>query len=343
MPRVLIPSDNSDFVHYLAQAYRRAGWDAAVGAGNFELATADYDLVHLQWPEELSRWAVPTDAQNERVLARLNGWLGSAKVAMTVHNLLPHRDWSHPNSRRLYESFYERVPVFAHFTEASRELALREYPASSAATHVVTGYFNFEHLIPADEGAIEARRGDDFVLLVIGGLREWGEVMLIRDAFDRARVRGKRLLMCARYDEAGSRWQQRWRRWSLARWLRARGAEVRTGHIPDADLHRVLGAADAVVIPRFRSLNSGLPALGATFGKIVIAPRCGAYPELLGGTPNPIYKPGDVADLARAIEAAAALDRAEMCRINRRLAESWSWDRMVARVINTTAEPKASA
>ena len=340
VPRVLIPSDNPDFAHYLAQAYRRAGWDAVVGVGNFELACAAYDLVHFQWPEELCGWRPPSDPRLEEVLARLDKWTRSAKVAMTVHNLHPHREAAHANYRRLYEGFVARVPVFAHFTETSRELMLREYPDASRARHVVTGYFNLDHLVPAGWG-IEARRGDGFVLMVFGGLREWAEVELLREAFDRARVPGKRLLMCGRYDEPGSVWQQRWRRWDLARWLRARESDVRRERIPDAELHRAVAAADAVVIPRFQALNSGLPALGASFGKIVIAPRCGAYPELLAGTPNPIYAPGDAADLARAIEQAAALDRVALCEGNRQLAQSWSWDHMVQLVINTTAGAKA--
>ena len=57
MPRVLIPSDNRDFAAYLARAYREAGWEVVMGAVNFDLADAEFDLVHIQWPEELAQWA----------------------------------------------------------------------------------------------------------------------------------------------------------------------------------------------------------------------------------------------------------------------------------------------
>lgn len=334
MPRVLIPSDNCDFVHSLAAAYRRVGWEVVVGVGNFDLRAAAYDVVHLQWPEELSGWRPPGELQFQRIVETLEYWQSQAKVVMTVHNLTPHRNAHHPDYRRLYEAFYERVHIFAHFTEASRELALERYPASKSQRHVVTGFFNADHLLPAERDRAAAKlRNDEFVFLVIGGLREWDEVQLVQQAYDAAAVPGKRLLMAARYDEDCGPWRLRWRRWTLARWLRARGAVVRQGYIPDADMHQVVDAADAIIIPRFRSLNSGLPALGATFGKAIIAPRCGAYPELLAGTKNPIYTPGDAADLARAMEEAALLDRSAVAAENRRLSDRWQWDAMVQRIV----------
>ena len=61
MPRVLIPSDNPDFVRYLAEAYARARWEATVGKANFDLGTARFDRIHIQWPEELTGWQPPSD------------------------------------------------------------------------------------------------------------------------------------------------------------------------------------------------------------------------------------------------------------------------------------------
>src|SRR4051794_29532408 len=99
---------------------------------------AKYDLVHVQWPEELCGWHPPSGLQFERLITQLDRWLAQSKVVMTVHNLTPHRDSEHPNYRRLYEAFYERVQVFAHFTETSRDLVLERYPGSKGAKHVVT-------------------------------------------------------------------------------------------------------------------------------------------------------------------------------------------------------------
>jgi hypothetical protein len=334
MPRVLIPSDNRDFVVYLAEAYRQAGWEVVVGAVNFDLGAAVFDLVHLQWPEEFSGWNVPTDSRLAEISSRLTDWAQRTRLVLTAHNLRPHRDGDAANYRKLYDAFYEHVHVVAHFTRNSLDAVTSEFPSSANAKHVVTGYYNLDVLMPAERDPGRARRDlgipeDAFVVLIFGGIREWSEVELIKQGFDAASIAGKRLLMCGRYDESGPAWRQRWRRWALSRWLRSRDAVVVPGFIPDAEVYRVADATDAVVIPRFRSMNSGLPALGVSFGKIIIAPRCGSYPELLEGTSHPIYQPGDATSLSRALESASRLDRALIESECRRLVGSWNWSNLI--------------
>lgn len=343
MPRVLIPSDHPDFPLYLAEAYREAGWEVVLGAANFELAGAHFDLVHFQWPEELTGWSEPSESRLNQLVEQLEGWKQRSKLVLTVHNLRPHRNGDLVSYRKLYEAFYERVHVVAHFTAASREAVTKEFPVPETVRHIVAGYFNLDRLLPPERDPKGARqefaiRDDAFVVLIFGGIREWAEIELIKSGFDSALVPGKRLLMCGRYDEPGPAFRQRWRRWRWARWLRSRRASIVTGYIPDAEVHRVAEAADAVLIPRLRSMNSGLPALGASFGKIVIAPRCGSYPELLAGTHHPIYEPGDNESLAKAIENAAHLDRAAVASDCRRLVESWQWPAMIRAIV--TAIPK---
>lgn len=341
MPRVLIPSDNRDFVVYLAEAYREAGWDVVVGAANFDLAGGSFDLVHFQWPEELAGWKDPSDSRLAEVSARLDQWRQRAKLVLTAHNLRPHRNGAATSYRQLYDAFYERVHVVAHFTVASRDEVTKEYPLAANARHVVTGYFNLDRLLRRERDPIGARQklnipANAFVILVFGGLREWAEVELIKGAFDAASIPAKQLLMSGRYDESGPAWRQRWRRWTWSRWLRSRNAVVVPGFIPDAEVQRVVEAADAVLIPRLRAMNSGLPALGASFGKIIIAPRCGSYPELLAGTQHPIYEPGDASSLARALESASRLDRAAIASDCRRLVDSWQWSGIIKAIVAAT-------
>jgi glycosyltransferase involved in cell wall biosynthesis len=337
MPRVLIPSDNLDFALYLAEAYRQAGWDVVMGAANFDLAAADFDLVHFQWPEELTAWIEPSEARLAEVSARLDEWRRRTKLVLTVHNLRPHRNGEAVGFRKLYEAFYRRVHVVAHFTATSRQAVTEEFPASPEVRHIVTGYFNLDRLLPSERDTNRACRDlgtadDAFVVLIIGSLREWAEVELIRRGFDAASIPGKRLLMCGRYDESGPRLQQRWRRWTWSRWLRSRNAIV-CGFTLDPEVHRIVDGADAVLIPRIRAMNSGLPALAASFGKIVIAPRCGAYPELLANTSHPIYEPGNAVSLAGALEKASRLDRTVVATECRRLVESWQWSAIIGAIV----------
>jgi glycosyltransferase involved in cell wall biosynthesis len=297
---------------------------------------AAYDLVHLQWPEELTGWKPPSAARIAEISARLDHWKQSARLLMTVHNVRPHLQSDDPAYGALYEAVYARVPVLAHFTDVSRQLVAKAFPQAARQANVVTGFFNLDPLLPATRDAAAARRAfaigdDEFVLLVFGALREWAEVRLVRDGFSAARVPRKRLLMAGRYQEFGPVWRQRWRRFSWRRWLKASGAIVADHFVPDAEIHRLVDAADALIAPRIHLLNSGLTALAMSFGKPLIAPDCGAFPELLAGTQNPIYRAGDSTELARAIERAATLDRAAVARENRNRADGWSWDALVER------------
>jgi glycosyltransferase involved in cell wall biosynthesis len=137
--------------------------------------------------------------------------------------------------------------------------------------------------------------------------------------------------MAARYRERQPcpAWVRRYRRWSWSAWLkRQRAAEVH-GYLPDDEVHWLFDAADAVIVPRLKDLSSGIPSLAMTFGKLVIAPRHGAFPDYLAGSPNLLYESGDCASLARAIETAATLDRDAIGRENRRIADGWNWDKIV--------------
>ncbi|HEV7866751.1 MAG TPA: glycosyltransferase [Chthoniobacteraceae bacterium] len=336
MPRVLIPSDNREIIGHLAAAYRRRGWDAVVGVNNFAWDFATYDLVHLQWPEELSGWEPPSQARIAEISARLDYWNQQARLLLTVHNVRPHLHGDHSAYTALFEAVYARVPVLAHFTDTSRRLVESAFPQSAAQSNVVTGFFNLDALLPTTRDPAAARRAlgipkDEFVVLIFGALRNWAEVQLLREGFAGARIPRKRLLMAGRYQEFGPVWRQRWRRFAWQRWLRTTGSVVAAGFTPDQEIHRLVDAADALVAPRINVLNSGLTALAMSFGKILIAPDCGAFPELLDGTQNPIYPAGDAEGLARAIERAASLDGAEVARENRALADGWSWDALVER------------
>src|SRR5579859_6988443 len=56
MRRVLIPSDQRDWVINFAAAYQKLGFDVTTGAFNFDLEAAHPDVVHFLWPEELAGW-----------------------------------------------------------------------------------------------------------------------------------------------------------------------------------------------------------------------------------------------------------------------------------------------
>jgi len=337
MPTVLIPSDERDDIPNWVEGYSACGWEVVTGTHNFKLRAAKFDLLHHQWPEELSGWRVPGPAQLAEIKALLAWWQARTKCIFTVNNLHPHGFQGNAAYRELYSEVIRKCHLITHYTEASWRLLCDEYPEARDAKHLVHSPFNYERLLPLQH-ARGSRRSDlgipekDFVVLIFGALRSWEEICLIRSGFDRARIPHKRLLMAGKCNVGGigrTRWQRRWRQFVWEQWLRRRGAIVHTEYIPEDGLFRFFDSSDTVLVPRIRSLNSALPAIGMTFGRAIVAPSHGSYPDVLAGTGNLLYESGDPDSLARALERMAALDSGAIGSSNAQLAAGWTWKQLV--------------
>lgn len=324
----------------LAQAYRRLGCDVVVGTHNFTLRTADFDLVHLQWPEELSGWRPPSPETLDLLCASLDYWTTHSRVLATVHNLYPHGYEGDPRYVEMFDRFYGRATIVHHFSRTSSDLVRAAFPSSRDNRHMVTTLFNYDYLLPPEQDRSGARAelglaDDEVVFLIFGALRMWKEVELIQSAWKLAPTRRKRLLMAGRYNEvhSGSRIGKRIRRWRWDSWLRRQNAVVVRGYVPDNRVHRLFAAADVAVIPRVEGLSSGMPSMAMTFGKLFVAPDHGAFPEYVGATGNLLYESCNPASLARAIDASASLDRDRIGEQNREASGSWSWDGIAAQFL----------
>jgi glycosyltransferase involved in cell wall biosynthesis len=333
--RVLIPSDVQNWVVNLAEAYRNLGFDVVVGKQNFELECCSADIVHLQWPEEMTGWKVPSLQDIARLTECLDRWAKRSRIISTVHNLYPHGHYRNPDYHRLFTTFYERSDVIHHFGETSRTLVCQEYPVVAGRCHVVRLGFNYDRLIPAsrpDRSMIRQALGlqpDEVVYLVFGSLRSRDELRLIQEAYSRARVKRKRLLMAARYHATGPVWRQRLGRWRWQFWQQHHSVVEMTEYVPDEQVFRLFHASDAVVIVRQNSMGSGIPSLTMTFGRMAIAPDSGMIPEYLAGADNILYQSDSSASLADAMERAAAVDREAIGARNRQIAAGWDWQSII--------------
>lgn len=333
--QVLIPSDNLDFVANFAEGYRKLGFDVSAGRINFELECREYDILHFLWPEELTSWQQPTSDQIEQVLARLDRWAKHSKIIISVNNLYPHKYEKDPVFHRLYTGFYQRADVIHHFSNASKDAVIREYPSIASRNHIVYVGFNYERLLPEGKTDRAAARhsfgfaADDMVYLSFGALRFWEEARLLSRAFALAKVPRKRLLLASQYVGNGSGWKQRLRRWRWRNWQRSGEITAIATRIPDAQLPGLFAAADAIVVIRQNSISSGVPSLAMTFGRFVIAPNFGGIAEYLSGTDNIRYNEFSARDLSSAMERAADADRERIGNENAQIAAKWGWTAVV--------------
>ncbi len=331
----------------IARAYHRRGFEVVVGMHNFFLRACPADLVHFLWPEEFSEWRPPTPRRLADVEESLSYWAERATTIFGVNNTWPHGREGDPVCHRLYSAFFETCDLVLHHSRASREAVLADYEAARGRRHVVSTMFNYDVCLTEDMSRADARgrfgfADDEFVVLVFGALRNRAELQLLTAGFSQAKTPRKRLLMAGRYTQVSSTWGLRWRRRQWNRFLRKVDAVTVDDFIPEEDVHRYFTAADVVVVPRLKDLSSGVVGLAMTFGKLLVAPNHGAFPDYLHGSPNLLYRSGDAADLSRAIDAAARMDREAAARANRAVADTWTWDRILGDALREI-DPRSAA
>jgi glycosyltransferase involved in cell wall biosynthesis len=335
MPRVLIPSDNRDFVENWVRAYRMAGYEVVTGSTNFEFRSSSFEIVHFLWPEELCGWKRPSAGTLSRLGSQLTWWAARSTTLFTVNNLYPHGYDGDLAFRALYDLFFHSCSVVTHFTRKSLDLVREEFPSARHERHVITSPFNYDLLLSRQthRGTCREELGlsaKDFVILLFGALRTKEEVRLVQRAYRLARVVRKRLLGAARYNDVRGGLAARVHRAGWTWWLRLHDAKVRRDYVPDEEVYKLFDSCDVVIVPRVRGLNSGIPSLAMTFGRPVIVPSHGTLPAFVAGTKNPIYESGDPKSLASAIEHVATLDRNSLGEANRELAATWTWDGIVS-------------
>src|SRR5258707_1028093 len=147
MPRVLIPSDNRDFVENWVHAYRTAGYEVVTGSTNFEFRSSSFEIVHFLWPEELCGWKRPSAATLSRLGSQLKWWAARSTTLFTVNNLYPHGYEGDQASRSLYFLFFHSCSVVTHFPGKSLALVREEFPPPRHERHVITSPFNYDLLL----------------------------------------------------------------------------------------------------------------------------------------------------------------------------------------------------
>lgn len=338
-PRVLIASDIQDLLPGIVKGYSAHGYDVITGINNFKYEACRVDLLHVRWPEELTEWKVPSDKKLIEIERRLDRWLKSARLIVTVNNLYPHSYYRNPQFHKLYTIFYERSDVIHHYSKASFCLTRDEYPSALSRNHVISLGFNYDYLLPAtqpDRVKLRSEFGvgeNEILFLLLGSLRSRGEVELIKTAFRNARIAGKSLLWCARYFPP-STLSGRLERYRLGVWRYAHKVKHIGTYIPECEMYKPIIASDVVVSVRLNILNSGIPSLGMTFGRYVVAADLGSNPEFLSGAENALYDPTSSTSLAKALEKAAMANREEVGARNCEIAASWTWEKAIGRCLD---------
>lgn len=114
------------------------------------------------------------------------------------------------------------------------------------------------------------------------------------------------------------------------------GVKAALHFIPDSELQIYLNSADFMVLPYRKILTSSSIYLSLSFGIPVIAPNAGILPDVLDDNVNAfLYNPSDQDGLMNALERALSCDLAPMRQAAMQRAETLTWDRTRAALLQS--------
>lgn len=326
-------SDNP-FVRLLSEGIRACGYEVVCSVEEFRSNAAAYDIVHLQWPEEVFRWKNPAPADVEafeRQLLRLKS--RGIPIVYTRHNTLPHH--GNPLVAKAYALAEKYADAVVHLGDYSLREFIGKHPESEQV-QVVIPHHIYEGLYDMDITRDAGRRAlgipaDRLVVLAFGAFRHAQERRLVWGAFRRLHFPAKFLLAPRLwpYTRHGSRLKGLKRLVGLMLYTAAHTVEgffdsrITSARplIPDEQLPYYLAAADVVFIQRTDILNSGNVPLALSFGRVVTGPDSGNIGGLLARTGNPTFDPADPRSVDIALERAARLAATDQGARNRAYAQ----------------------
>jgi len=318
-----------------------------IDCGLFRLsATAKpWIIVNFQWPEEIFGWSEPSFDQLAWLESRLIEISKTSKIVATIHNSAPHyRDTE--GFSALYRLVYKYTDAFVHLGQASVDILSLRYPEESVnKIHRIIPHGNYNAFGRSLPRAVARSQlnlpCNGQLVLVVGALRNLEEYALVADSLPLWSSAESGLLLAATFGFKPALrprtlhkrfWYEGWMRLQMHTLRRIKNVFIKRGPIPHDQMSALVCAADVVLIPRLRVLNSGNVPLGFTYGKVVVGPDVGVVGQLLRDTGNPVFKPEDGAKgVAEAVKVGLKLAAAGHGQSNERIAQTdWDWDNVAS-------------
>lgn len=269
-------------------------------------------VLHLHWTNKVLEDS-PTDAAAraalEKFVARLDRLLAAGgHLAWTVHNAIPHDARRPALEAAIQQAIVDRSTI-VHVLSANTRQTVAEWFTIPEDRVLHVPHPNYIGAY-ADVVSPEAARWelglppDELVYALLGAIKPYKGLEQLVDAFDAALERGpgRRRLLVAGGPSAEPEVDAFLRRCVLHPFISLHARKV-----PGDEMPTFVRAADIVVLPYLRSLNSGVLMLALSFGIPVVAPAVGGIVETVTPEFARTFVPGDRESLVAALLSADEL------------------------------------
>jgi beta-1,4-mannosyltransferase len=267
-------------------------------------------VLHIHWMGSLLRDVQTLGAARLRIdsfRARAAGWRASGhRIVWSMHNVLPH-DCAFPEAEiALREVLVEQCDAIHALSRSSIDEARTFYEVPEAKVFHVP-HPSYEGWYPNAGDRTSARLdlglpGDEFTFLFFGSIQPYKGIIELLAAFSDLKAvepeAGRRLRLIIAGKPVDHDYVSRVR--DMAGSMSGVTLSART--VDERDIQTLFNAADVVVAPYKRTLNSGVAMLAATFCKPLVAPRVGGVAETYADDPALLYSEQDGDSLHAAME-----------------------------------------
>lgn len=260
---------------------------------NFWISDIDFDIVHIQWPEELFYWQKIKDEDLKHLKNRLNYFKSNGcKIVATLHNKIPHR--KHDIDQELYDIVYKSSDVIINLGNFSTRL----YPLNY---NKVIFHPNYSKHFNVKPNLINKS-----LFLSFGKIRCVSEELQIINGYLTAKIPNSQLIVI-NSKIASERYYgyknilKRLQKYLRIKKLNRRNIFLESKKLSATDVEELFNRASVIVVPRVDSLNSGVVFMGMTFGKPIVGPSVGNIKEFLELNGNPVFQPNDFSSIADAL------------------------------------------
>jgi beta-1,4-mannosyltransferase len=241
-----------------------------------------YDILHIHWPEY---------GLSKRSKIRAFVWIlgivaivlwanqKGTKVVWTAHNSQSH-DRRYPKLESwFWQTFLDQIDGYISLSEQGKELLTKRFPQLKQKPCVVTPHGHYQTVYPnqIDRNVARTRLSiapSAHVMACIGAIRPYKNIPRLIEAFGEIADSNLRLLIAGLPDSEATK------QMILGKAKRDSRVQVRFGMIPEEEFQHYFRAADLVVLPYSKILNSGSALLSLSFRCPTLLPNQGAMMEL---------------------------------------------------------------
>jgi D-inositol-3-phosphate glycosyltransferase len=275
-------------------------------------------ILHILWNNKFEFF--------DRTILMLYYKARGKKVALTAHNVnQARRDAKDSLLNRITLKIQYRLcdHIFVHTQKMKSELCQDFGVSDKAVTvlrHPINDAFPDTELTPAEAKRRLGIADSDMTILFFGRIRPYKGLEYLLAAYHllSADKRANYRLIVAGEPKKGSEEYLQEIRQTVERDFSQGQVILRIQFIPDDDMELYLKGADVLVLPYKEIFQSGVLFLAYSFGLPVVATDVGSFrEEIVEGRTGFLCKPGDPAELARAIETYFASDLFKNLKVRR--------------------------